>query len=486
MRTNRLTERTVTPERVREWERAAANPTLSPDELKELAARLDDLGFGDSPAAARLIANPNTPPEVFAGRIRRHPEAFLANPVVPLLLLEDPTFLSRLNEEDVLSLLRLTDTPRAMVGLAAEYPNSEDVSEAARWHISAPHWRGRGEADPTSDEWQAEIFDALRVMPPGDDDQMWELIELGAVPRRIAQAIGWWPVVEPSPLLPSPQEEGEEQPPPLSAVPEGGWTALASASRETRVRYAASPKTPVKALWSLFEAGNEPVFRALAGNPAAPPELLSLLAGRYSRIYRGGEVTLPLAWNTNTPPETLQLLAKSGSLETAQAVASHPQTPPDALRLLNTNINARTRRLARRNPSMPREYVSPARTRILGDNGGSDPRVPLITLPLLLVACQVHHSDAWFMAHRESSVWQDRLVVALNPHTPLSDLEYLAEKEGHRLVRVAARARRWNPSRTPFPSLFAEMPPPPAPIRNADRPPRPDRTDRERKGKQRR
>jgi hypothetical protein len=485
MQTNR-TERTVTPERVREWERAAANPALSPNDLKELAARLDDLGFADSPAAARLIANPNTPPEVFAGRIRRHPEAFLANPVVPLLLLEDPTFLSRLTEEDILTLLRLAATPRAMVALAAEYANSEDVSEAARWHIAAPHWRGRGEADPTSDEWQAEIFDALRAMDPGDEDRVWELVELGAVPRRIAQAIGWWPVQEPSPLLPPLHEEGAEQPTPPFAIPEGGWAALASASRETRIRYAADPRTPVEVLWSLFDADKEPIFRALAGNPAAPSELLTRLAKRYSETNRDGDVTLPLAWNPNTPPEALRLLAASRSPETLQALASHPQTPVDALRLLNTHINARTRRLVRRHPTMPREYISPARTTLIRDNGGSEPRVPLTILPLLLVACQENHSDTWFAVQRESLIWQNRLAVALNPHTPLSDLEYMAEKEGHRLVRAAARARRWNPSRTPFPTIFAEMPPPPAPIRKAERPPRTDRNDRERKGKQRR
>src|SRR5215469_18458286 len=81
----------------------AANPSTPPDVLEQMS-NATDLAL-----VARVAANPNTPTPVLLSLAEQFPEAFLANPVLPLLLIESPRLLEALSPQALFSLLRLAD-----------------------------------------------------------------------------------------------------------------------------------------------------------------------------------------------------------------------------------------------------------------------------------------------------------------------------------------------------------------------------------------
>jgi hypothetical protein len=76
------------------------------------------------------------------------------------------------------------------------------------------------------------------------------------------------------------------------------------------------------------------MFKALAGNPNTPPELLAALATRKRYFWRRGyipNIGETAAENQSTPPETLAKLLLRGEPLVKYAAAANPSTPPYAL-----------------------------------------------------------------------------------------------------------------------------------------------------------
>src|SRR5690349_18244019 len=94
----------------------AANPTTSPERLRDLYESTGENAPWTQSLSDAILANPNVPPDLLwnpppsrYGRaeypLHCSVDAFLSNPVVPLLLLEMPEMPYRLRHDDLLRLL---------------------------------------------------------------------------------------------------------------------------------------------------------------------------------------------------------------------------------------------------------------------------------------------------------------------------------------------------------------------------------------------
>jgi hypothetical protein len=131
----------------------AANPTTPPERLASLLTirlreRFDEVGV-------LLAANPNCPPEILMQLAPDYPEAFLTNPIVPLLPLERPDCVEMVFGAGRLRLLMYANLPTPFVRTWQQTPNPL-IAEAARWHIAVV-----GEAAPNGGEWHEEIYEVL-------------------------------------------------------------------------------------------------------------------------------------------------------------------------------------------------------------------------------------------------------------------------------------------------------------------------------------
>lgn len=70
--------------RLSQYKQLAASPDTSPEQLRELAA------ISSKSISFRVAANPNTPIDVLWKLGTKFPKQLLENPVLPLLLLENP------------------------------------------------------------------------------------------------------------------------------------------------------------------------------------------------------------------------------------------------------------------------------------------------------------------------------------------------------------------------------------------------------------
>jgi len=111
----------------------AANPAASADLL-----RLFALG-NDQEIRVAVAANPNAHWDTILGLAGAFPESFIANPAIPLLLVEDPsrvTQLTNVSAEVVLTLLRVESVPDWLIAALSQH-RSQSVREAATYHICA-------------------------------------------------------------------------------------------------------------------------------------------------------------------------------------------------------------------------------------------------------------------------------------------------------------------------------------------------------------
>jgi hypothetical protein len=82
-----------------------------------------------------LARNVSCPPEAMGILVTQVPFAVAKNPVLPLVLLEDPDFLNRSGEQAVLRMLTMPDLPSALLTYL-QYHRSPIVQHAVRNHLS--------------------------------------------------------------------------------------------------------------------------------------------------------------------------------------------------------------------------------------------------------------------------------------------------------------------------------------------------------------
>ncbi|HKD73980.1 MAG TPA: hypothetical protein VKB76_00740, partial [Ktedonobacterales bacterium] len=120
----------------------AMNPATSPDRLLELIPISHEL-------RQLTMQNPNMPPKALRQLSGQYPQEFLANPALPLLLVEDPRLGDHLTYWDLQRLSRFETVP-ALLLAACPYV----LAEEARTHVNLA-----GEAGA---DWQEEVRGYLR------------------------------------------------------------------------------------------------------------------------------------------------------------------------------------------------------------------------------------------------------------------------------------------------------------------------------------
>lgn len=383
-----------------------------------LAAALRQLGdFEELSLLAARAADPNTHPAALRLLAGICPAAFCANPVLPLLLLEDPGLPAAFDPASLGRLLAYPGVPAELVAAIAQVGHPEQAA-AARLHIALP---------PAVPRWRdelAQVIAALPVVP--EDDLLAVLVALGAVPT--------W-------LLPRIAASPNERLAAALVAAHGDWSALAALdlpaaplarpersldeleqmlNHEAPAVRAAAAGDPQLAPERLLQVKHDEdwsdvdpaVYRALASNPQSSPALLSALAADRSALFAA--VRRAIAHNPHAPPEALALLADEPyATDLRLTVAAHPNlSPAQRAQLLAHSL----------------EHALGSLDPVFGAIALSQPALPV----------------EQFTLFAGSPYWLERLALALNPATPQEVRAPLAD-DGNRLVRAAAREPRSNP-----------------------------------------
>lgn len=373
-------------------------------------------GITDPATLAAMAGDPNCSAEALAFLAGPFPAAFCANPVFPLLLLENPSLPATMDPVSLGRLLAYPGVPADFVAAVASYGRPE-LAVAARLHMAL--------AEPVAD-WRAAVSAVLARLPRTPaDDLMVVLAALGLVPdwlrdhltadERVARALAG-------------QEVEPEEPVLARVAPTTGRAAIA-----------ADPATPAAALWALAEDEDAAVRAALALNPALEPARLAELKRLEDWADNDPAVYRALASNPRTPPEVLCALAsdqKALFTGVRRAVARNPAAPPAALELLADELYAADIRLylamhANLGPAQREKMKVTSLDAALG--AGDD-------LYRAIALCHPQaHPRALALADR-SPHWLERLALARNPSTPPETLARLRE-DGNTIVRAAAAER---------------------------------------------
>ncbi len=109
----------------------AKNPSAHPELLRELAYS-DNKGICEG-----VVSNPNTPIDALLKLAELFPQQFLANPVFPLLLLENPNLPIEISYWTLLKILEQDEIPELFLANAATHRNSEILYAITR-HRKTP------------------------------------------------------------------------------------------------------------------------------------------------------------------------------------------------------------------------------------------------------------------------------------------------------------------------------------------------------------
>jgi hypothetical protein len=236
------------------FRREVADPTTAPERLSQIFFELQTdsldaaLGQAARDLTPQIIAHPNVPLRLLieaewtegVSLLTQFPEAFLKNPIAPLLPLEHPDFAERAGQAALLRLLALAEIPPAYVAMARGHSDSL-VCNAAECHIHT-----LGELDPDAPVWEEKARAWLLSIPPRDTNVVWERIEIGEAPAWLPElfrdryGLPWW------------REE------PLPDKPEARARAVAL-----------NPATPADTLEALARSSEPGVRAAVYTNPSS-------------------------------------------------------------------------------------------------------------------------------------------------------------------------------------------------------------------------
>jgi hypothetical protein len=275
----------------------AENPTTPPERLRILARK---------GRAKEVAANPNTPVDLLLQLAARHFDAFLANPVLPLLLLEDPGLFLKLPTGSLRRLLRNKDLPATFLQTLTRHPDAE-VRGAAKLHVAAPS---------VADQ-KAELDAALHALP-ARSGSLPTLLRLDLLPLWLLEPLG-------------------------GAISN-------ELRREVLATLQRRPDEPSQALWRLLERGGLRPRTVNTWTGMAP----NLTGEELERLARSGPVARwQAAQHPLTPPATLQRLTADASPRVALAALANRSTPEAALWAYAGSAELRCRLQVVRNPACP-------------------------------------------------------------------------------------------------------------------------------------
>jgi hypothetical protein len=287
------------PERLKELAKdprltaaVAANPATPPDVLETVSASWD----GEVWRA--LICNPNAMPDTLFHIAPTYPAEFFANPVVPLLLLEQPNFPLRYDRRILAPLVRHAAAPVGFLSILTHH-RDEAIAADARLHVNLV-----GEAADAG--WAREAEGAIWQLRTEDTGRL-------LVPVLECGSLAPWLV------------------PPL----------LLHGDKQIRQAVARSPGLPREALRWFRRVG---ASSDLAGYGAPDPTIAPTLI---ERLVVGGSWARALAArHPATTPTTLLRLASDPEAQVRAFAARNAALPATALVALAGDSSIRVRQAA--------------------------------------------------------------------------------------------------------------------------------------------
>lgn len=331
----------------------AADPSTPPECLAELVKEARYLPL--------VVGNPNTPWSTLRLYAIIAPRAFLENPVVPLLLMEDPALPSKVNVLVVRHLVQI-DVPLAIL-FARQHDQDWQIHDELAQHVlevgeAGPEWEAEYAEhlrDYTGPDYHKRDYTALRriltrslAVPP------WLIAVLATHHNRIVREI-----VATSPSMPADVR---------AWLLTGDVTPLLERDANDPIRHAivtfGRPVAPITTwpLRRLLNGSDVPEFvlalaarhpkpllrRKAASHPCAPPHLLQELARDPDELVRQ-----VVAQHGATPPDVLAQLARDAPLALRCILARHPALPGDVLAQLATDSAPQVRRMVAQRADLP-------------------------------------------------------------------------------------------------------------------------------------
>lgn len=388
-----------------------------------------------------LLSNPNTPTEILWRLGHRAPEALLENPVLPLLLMENPRIFAEMQPETALKLvthpkawdelLLLATQGRPFIRLAlTQLPSppkmvldklmrdrNPHIRLAASLHIlqlTEPEtdWMDRADAHVvaflkglTPSTWEGELFRLCLRHSPLPDFVFAIMAEHGQeyVRATIAE----------NPFLPSKWKEKLRS--------DRSETVRLIARKDSRVKYQHTPT-----VFGERQTGVPPEALGLV-HSESPEELLKLTQSPDVAIREA------VALHPHTPVEALVQLARSQEMRIQRAVARNPHTPPEVLEEILSDLRHIERDLAEHNPVMRQIVMN-----MLGRS-----KEPYFSV-FYLVQCPILAPERF--AHKRNALsWIERYVLARHPEIPPDWLAALLD-DPNCYVRTLAYMRVNNPT----------------------------------------
>ncbi|HKD76360.1 MAG TPA: hypothetical protein VKB76_12735, partial [Ktedonobacterales bacterium] len=268
----------------------ARDPETSGERLTTLA---------EEPRFAPLVAaNPNTPADVLLRLVQRFPRQVVENPVLPLLLIENPQFFKQ-HERELLPFLRVADVPAFMMNIM-RISKDKLARDAARYHVQCG-----GEA---GQDWEQHAQTAIRRRP-----------------YHIAKKS-------------TPRLHGQGMVRRFCAVPDvPAWllTALAAHGADpVRLAVAAYPGTPPELLDFLAKDAHRDVVRQVAEHPQGSPNIFFTHASRWNPLHRTAASHLKL------PLQLMEdIVANEADYELRRSLAQNPHLPSHIVACLVHDAN---------------------------------------------------------------------------------------------------------------------------------------------------
>lgn len=267
----------------------AANPASPPELLEIMARRRDNI------IVENVTANPNTPTQVLYLLGRKFPVQFLKNPILPLLLLENPNFFQQIDSKTLPSLC----------DYILEHCYSEKgILKQQTYDGLAP---GEVLQQLINSEDSMTRFTIARH-PNTPLAFLEQLAKSKHQNARYGVAIN----------LNTPLRLLEK--------------LLVDKSFHVRSGVAENPNIPLKAIVQLANDPNSEVSQSLFFNSQVPAQILDVLLKRFSQYGNGEAFIIWLASRYKVHPYILEKLSISDILKVRIRIAANIKTPPETLK----------------------------------------------------------------------------------------------------------------------------------------------------------
>jgi hypothetical protein len=477
----------------------AAHANASPALLAELARSKDKI------TCARVAKSPRTPPEEFISLAGRFPAEVLANPLLNLMLLENPALIDQIPQSDLVAMLKQPNCPRTLltwatcsrmeqVQLATTMNRRTPASSLARLRQSC-HSKVREalvQLDAQIPDGMAEsmfrkaVGTRLHSLTPDEATQAWRREVIGLpqfaslsrsarlavalddrVGRTLAERANYRSAVRRIKALhrrhsaSAPMARADAD----AAADSSNWRVrrLAATNPATSVPVlerlssdsnhhvlggvASNRMTPATVLEKLFSEDQASIRYGLARNPVAPRFMLERLS---CDLHFG--VRVAVAHNMTTDASLLEFLSGDPRPEVRAAAAQHRNASQSVLRRLAQDKSAIVRRSVAANPCIEMSLLD-----LLSHDRDPKVRSKLVghpDLPRRLIEVLAEDSDLAV-----------RISIAMRPHLSdelfeqaigkLSWPEFLAtyehcELSSDRIALMSSRLESIDPATNPW------------------------------------